>query len=108
MFSSTTLSGGYRFVRRYMEKTYCVDMERLRLEGAEQLPAARGRLEAKPRVPLVRPVALVRDEEREVGARAQRGAQRALDHGRAESASAVLLERRDLVDLRHAAVLEQC
>src|SRR3954453_9680350 len=38
MFSSTSLSGGYRFARRYMEKTYWVDIERVRLEGAQ--PAA--------------------------------------------------------------------
>jgi hypothetical protein len=34
MFSSTTLSGGYRFVRRYMEKTYWVDMRAGEVSGA--------------------------------------------------------------------------
>src|SRR2546423_11086945 len=57
MFSSTSLSGGYRFARRYMEKTYCVDIERLRLEGP------------RPALTAARDCASLIDQEASIGAK---------------------------------------
>ena len=75
--------------------------------GARQLVAAADRLEAEARVPPVRPVALERDQEREAVAGVERGVHGRLDHGAREATAAVLLERRDVVDLGHPVALEE-
>ena len=44
MSVSTSLSGGYRLVRRYIEKTYWVDMRPVRVEKALRMESLRGQL----------------------------------------------------------------
>src|SRR4051794_11029876 len=109
----TSLSGGYRLVRRYMLKTYWVDT-RLRLEGGRrtadggrrsgsiQLPAVADLAEAEAGVPVLRPVVLHREDVEQVVAVAQGGGDRGLDGGAGQAAGAEAVERRDLVDLGDA------
>src|SRR5690242_5552773 len=88
-------------------------MRPVRLEGGpspsdpQQLVATADRLEAEPRVPVLRPVALVRHEEGQLVAVRERRLERARDHRGSQAAAAEALDRRDLVDLADAAVLEE-
>src|SRR3954453_10631544 len=129
MSSRTVLSGGYRLVRRYMLNTYWV-LTALRVEGRGMRDGNRERIRAllglslspsgaihleplpdldepQPRIPAARPVVGVRDEEREVVARGERGLERGFDHCRAQAVAAEAGQRGDLVDLADALSLEE-
>src|SRR4051812_8499724 len=134
MLSRTVLSGGYRLMRRYMEKTYWV-LTGVRVErdrrprtadrGAEgafpavrpppsavlwrsvYLPAIAHRPEPKAAVPVLRPVVLHREDEGQVVAVGQRRGDRRPHHGAAQAATLEALERRHLVPLACAVARQQ-